>query len=292
MARDLRCSHAAALLAAAAVLFENMHVTQSRLVLLDSQVIFYLALSLACALRLWRTDPGTARRVGWAVATATACCGCLSSKFTAVPTIVLIGAECIVGAAFTMGKDPVELWVILVMAVVGAGGYIATYVPHFRLLPLSGDGDPFHTIEFQRKLLGNQYYDADAKPLSFFQAFIELNEEMIRSNAAIETRHPAESKWYTWPVNWRGFFYDSGGSRSGETYEMVYLLGNPLVVWGVLLVVVATFLVVAVGVRWRRHPKYATVWFLLAGWFINLLPYILVSGSSMRTCQQPFGLIG
>ena len=53
---------------------------------------------------------------------------------------------------------------------------------------------------------------------------------MVLRNAAIQTRHVEESKWYTWPLNYKGFFYDSsynnedtgsGTHRTHSTHERV-----------------------------------------------------------------------
>ena len=236
-----------------------------------------MALSLLCAVRLWSTPAALCRRrVLWATATAAACSCALSCKMTALPTILVIGLECLLGLTFA--QTPLMISTILWMAVVGAAGYVAVFVPHFQLMPKTGDGDGFMSFEFQQGLVGSPLHDPEEPKMSFPRAFLELNLEMVRCNAAIATRHNAESRWYTWPVNLKGFFYDSGGHTEGsDVYERIYLLGNPIVLWAALALVVGSFVGLLVVQRYRvRHPHVKVAVFLLLGWIINLLPYILV----------------
>ncbi|RYY38594.1 hypothetical protein EON62_00340 [archaeon] len=54
---------------------------------------------------------------------------------------------------------------------------------------------------------------------------MQLNVDMVRSNAGIDVRHNWETVWWEWPLNLRGILYYS--VDRGHTYtEGVYLLGT------------------------------------------------------------------
>lgn len=112
-------------------------------------------------------------------------------------------------------------------AVIAAFVYIGSFWLHFKLLPLSGEGDPFMTREFQATLPGNKYYSSNASRIPFLENFWYLNWEMLRANSAIETRHPWESKWYEWLYNARGVLYSDENVEKGLK-ERIYLIVNPV----------------------------------------------------------------
>lgn len=112
-------------------------------------------------------------------------------------------------------------------AIIAAFIYIGSFWIHFKLLPLSGEGDPFMKTEFQATLPGNKYYNPDAPKIPFLQNFWYLNWEMLRANSAIETRHPWESKWYEWLYNARGVLYSDENAGKGMK-ERIYIIVNPV----------------------------------------------------------------
>ena len=78
---------------------------------------------------------------------------------------------------------------------------------------------------------------------------------MVRANARIDQRHNWDSVWWEWPLNLRGILYYSLELKHGYT-EMVYLLGNPLVLWPVLFFVLLSAVLVLVYMRQRTRPKF------------------------------------
>ena len=126
---------------------------------------------------------------------------------------------------------------------------------------------------FQATLKGSPYYDPKAH-LSFFSKFIQLNVEMYHANETLTATHPYGSHWYTWPLEQRGIYYWEGQSLTNGSQGNIYLLGNPIIWWGVW---VALF--VGVSYLWvtGRKLRPATIMALvMAGvaYFINLLPFI------------------
>jgi dolichyl-phosphate-mannose-protein mannosyltransferase len=125
------------------------------------------------------------------------------------------------------------------------------------------------TVEFQHGLQGNRLQnDTTINNLSGPDKFIQLNQEMYRSNQRLTATHPYGSAWYSWPLMGRPIFYWIQGA------ERIYLLGNPVVWWAstfAVLFLIATTLTSGV----RSIPPVRIL--LVGAWLMNLLPFIGIS---------------
>lgn len=54
----------------------------------------------------------------------------------------------------------------------------------------------------------------------------DLNKSAYDFHSGLEASHPYQSKFYTWPIDFRPVFFYLGGS-----YAKIYNLGNPMVFW-------------------------------------------------------------
>ena len=123
--------------------------------------------------------------------------------------------------------------------------YFSVFTVHFSLLTKHGTGDAFMSTDFHNE--------------NVFNKFTELNIQMYQSNQRLTATHPYGSQWYSWPFMNRPIFYwISENSR-------IYLLGNPIIWWSSTVAVIMSLLYVA------RHR---IIKILLAGYFLNLLPFI------------------
>jgi dolichyl-phosphate-mannose--protein O-mannosyl transferase len=100
-----------------------------------------------------------------------------------------------------------SIWIVSGFTII----YLAGWWIHFALLTKVGAGDSFYVPK------GRFFYD-----------LVELHRIMLVKNAEISTQHAYGSKWYTWPLMTRPVFYWS--SARG----VIYLLGNPVVWYGIL----------------------------------------------------------
>lgn len=296
--RKLGMSWVGSLLCAGLFCFDNLNVIESRLILMDSQIVFYLVLSLYCALHLWSSKPSTRSRFFWLTATGlTAGCS-ISVKWTALATPGLIAIVSFFGLHFL--DFPLNVLECLWAGAVGIGLYIFLFFIHFKTLTHTGPGVGFFPGDFRATLIGEGNYDPKAKRQPFFRLLFYLNKYMFTANAGITTRHHWESYWYQWIVNWRGLLYYN--KQVGEKWASVYLHCNPIVCWVCTGFVVLFIIGFLISVRYRsvkifsqvRRDKlnYAlrTCIFLFWGWLINLLPYILVDRSAFVYHYLP-GLI-
>jgi len=222
-ARNFRLSIEAATTAACFLLLDMSFCIESRLILTDSQLLLSCAIALLCMTELWKTEDGTPERTIWIILTGLGCGTAISVKWTGLATPALTGLISLTGIYFTRHQKRIPFYQCVLIGSIGLMFYLATWWFHFRLLYLSGPGDAFMNIKFQRTLIGNRFYNSKFPKESFLTRTYLLNKEMLRANAAITARHPWESKWYTWPISWRGILYYVSGRRE------VYLVGNIVV---------------------------------------------------------------
>lgn len=297
-ARTLGVSWVGSLLVAGFFCFDNLNIVESRLILMDSQIVFYLVLSLFCALHLWRSTPRTWNRFWWLTATGLVCGCSISVKWTALATPGLIAIVSFFGLHFM--DDPLSLLECLWAGVMGLGLYTALFWVHFKTLTHTGPGVGFFPEEFRKTLIGEPGYDPTVKRKPFFELFVYLNKYMFTANSGITTRHHWESYWYQWVVNWRGLLY-SNTSVEGK-WAAVYLFSNPIICWSCAAFVGLFMIGFLFSIRYRdakwlkalRRESFLyarrTSIFLFWGWLINLLPYILVDRSAFVYHYLP-GLI-
>lgn len=232
-ARVLGLSNSVSLLAAMLLCWDTMHVTESRLILMDSQVLFTCVFALYSALCLWRTPPGTAKRYVWLVIAGLASGASISVKWTGLATPGLIAIVSFFGLHFL--AEPLSLLECGIAGASGLGLYAALFWLYLKVLIKSGPGDAFMPMDFQRTLIGSQHYDAAAPGMGFLRTFIEINRVMFTSNRDIVDDHNWASKWWQWVINARGILYYTQESPPGSgLYAQIYLIGNPFVIWMVL----------------------------------------------------------
>lgn len=286
ISRELGLSVPASLFPAIVQAVEQLAVIESRLVLLDAQLMFWMAVCLLCALRMWGRKP--LKR--WPLVCATALSGsaAVSVKWTALATPGMIAIVSLIGAPF-----PAQRLALKEMGVAGGLAvslYTVLFYIHFRLLPKSGDGDAFMKETFKATLIGNKLYDPKHRGPGFISNFLYLNYEMYIANKGIKTRHFWESKYWQWVLNKRGLLYYSEVSKADPTYhEKIYLIVNPAVTAVTCISLVICILMSAVWVirRWRSrapskkrlerrrmHSFILRGAFLLSGYVFNLLPYV------------------
>ncbi len=286
IARRLAISRIGAIFAAVSVLTEFLGITEGRLILMDSQLLFFCQAALFCALELWRTPRSERQKhFFWLSTTGIFAGTALSIKHTALATPGLISIVSFFGTTFL--QEPLLLWECLYAAAVGLSVYTASFYVMFNALQFSGGKyDKFMPEDFQKTLINSELYDSTEVRKPFLQLFGYLNWRMVASNAGIKKRHTWESVWYHWVINWRGVLYYVKKEEDGLK-SRIYLIGNPVVLWLVLGCVIGFVAGAIVLARYRKYAFEGTkgralynstsvCCFLLGGWLCNLLPYVLV----------------
>ena len=173
----------ATILAAGLVLFDNAHIGQTRLILLDATLVFAMALSVLCYIRFYklRHVPFSRKWWKWLLLTGVAMSCVISTKYVGVFTFFSIGCAVVVDlwdlldvnrrqGALSLpdfGKHFAARMIGLI--IVPFFFYLFWFQVHFAILTRSGPGDDFMTPEFQATLADNmmtassvgiEYYDS------------------------------------------------------------------------------------------------------------------------------------
>jgi dolichyl-phosphate-mannose-protein mannosyltransferase len=173
----------ACVLSAGLMLFDNAHIGETRLILLDATLVLAVALSILCYVRFYklRHEPFGRKWWKWLVLTGVSLSCVISTKYVGVFTFFTIGCAVAIdlwnlldvnrrAGALTMfqfGKHFAARFFAL--AIVPLFFYIFWFQVHFAILTKSGPGDDFMSPEFQETLsdnlmsaqsIGIEYYDA------------------------------------------------------------------------------------------------------------------------------------
>ncbi|KAJ8095317.1 Dolichyl-phosphate-mannose--protein mannosyltransferase 4 [Marasmius tenuissimus] len=182
---------------ASLVLFDNAHVAQSRLILLDATLIFFMSLTIYAYIRFQklRYREFTPEWWGWLVATGVFMACTWGSKVNGVLTVATIGVAVLIDLWGLLdhkrGHTMEHFWnhftaraagLILVPFII----YLSFFWIHFALLPTSGPGDTFMSPAFQETLAGNEmlmnsqeirYYDTVAMRHKDTKVFLHSHVE-------------------------------------------------------------------------------------------------------------------
>ncbi|KAG8860539.1 hypothetical protein FRB96_003793 [Tulasnella sp. 330] len=171
--RGLDCRPATALLGSMFILFENGLITQSRLILLDSPLVFFTALTIL----LWvgfsneqQQEPFSEDWWLWLTLTGLSLGAVASCKWVGLFTIATVGLATLKQLWDLLGdlRVPPRLWIrhfmarALCLIVLPIMVYMAVFEIHFLILQNSGDGDGFMSSEFQHTLHGKGMPDTYA----------------------------------------------------------------------------------------------------------------------------------
>lgn len=259
LALELGFSRMGAGMAGFLIVLENGILSQSRYILLDSFLLLFGCLALLFYFR-YRNHRW------WVYFVFAGIFGGLAAsiKWTGLTFLALPGLlelYDIVRKRAWIQLAPAALFLGLVPLLL----YFSVFSLHFALLGKSGPGDGFMTPEFRKTLAGSEFeHDASIPSKGLVGKFIELNEEMFRSNQRLTAEHPYSSQWYTWPLMLRPIFYWV------HDHARIYFLGNPLIWWGSTAALLTTLGLLALGeIKQKRLLS-----ILLLGYFLNLLPFV------------------
>lgn len=171
------CRTVTALLGSGVVIFDNALTTQSRLILLDSPLIFFTALtalSFSCFTNQQELGPSHAFKGPWwfwLVSTGLSLGATLSVKWVGLFTMAWVGSLTALQLWVLLGDTRTvtpRLWFkhlfsrIFCLIVIPLGFYLAMFAIHFTCLVNPGEGDGFMSSEFQATLNSKAMQDVPA----------------------------------------------------------------------------------------------------------------------------------
>ncbi|KAI9819486.1 MAG: hypothetical protein M1827_006934 [Pycnora praestabilis] len=172
----------AAVVAAGLVLFDNAHIGQTRLILLDATLVYAMSCSVLCYIRFYklRHQPFGRKWWKWLLLTGVSLSCVISTKYVGAFTFFTIGLAVAIDlwglldinrrqGALTLPEFGKHFGARLFgLLIVPLFFYLFWFQVHFAILTRSGPGDDFMTPEFQETLsdnimtslsVGIDYYD-------------------------------------------------------------------------------------------------------------------------------------
>lgn len=159
----------ACVLSAGLVLFDNAHIGQTRLILLDATLVFAMACSLLCYVKFYklRHEPFGRKWWKWLLMTGFALSCVISTKYVGLFAFVTIGSAVAIDLWSLLDinrrQGALSLPLFAKHFVARAVGliivpflfYLFWFQVHFAILSRSGPGDDFMSPEFQETLSDN-----------------------------------------------------------------------------------------------------------------------------------------
>ena len=180
----------AAVVAAGLVLFDNAHIGQTRLILLDATLVYAMSMSILCYVRFYkmRHEPFSQKWWKWLLLTGVALSCVISTKYVGVFSFFTIGSAVAIdlwdlldvkrkGGALSLpefGKHFAAraVGLIIVPFII----YLFWFQVHFSILTRSGPGDDFMTPAFQETLADNMM-SAQSVGIEYFDSISIKHKE-------------------------------------------------------------------------------------------------------------------
>ncbi len=176
--RECNYSVFTCVLGSAIVAFDNAHVAETRLILLDATLIISVAASMYCYVKFtkMRKVPFTFHWYKWLFLTGVSLSCVISTKYVGVLTFFSVGIAVAIDlwnlldykAGLTLrqlSRHFIARFVLLI--VVPFFIYLGWFYIHFAVLTKSGPGDAFMSAEFQ-ETLGDSVIAREAKDVNFY----------------------------------------------------------------------------------------------------------------------------
>mmetsp|Transcript_37548 Transcript_37548/g.64467 ORF Transcript_37548/g.64467 Transcript_37548/m.64467 type:complete len:593 (-) Transcript_37548:61-1839(-) len=298
--RKFKLSVSSSLLLATLVFCDPLLLSETRLILTDSQLFFYIILSIYCALNLWDSKDGTLSRFFWIIATAVASGCAFSVKFTALATLGWIAFGTYL-CVFT-SQAPVKLKHCFFAAIIAFIVFCIPFYVHIQLSQKSGESDWNIDPEYQRLLIGHQLYDENAVAPFFPIHLVYLVKRMLEQNAASLGDHPYASYWYEWVVGRGSLLAYAEHKDDLDWHGHIFIVASIHICYAILIGFVSFFPIAFTIIRNRvsrklsdREIHFLKVGFMLfLGWIANLFPYAMVARTTYSYHYLPgqfFGMI-
>lgn len=260
--RLLRLTTYASVVGAFFILFDSMHVIQSRICMVDSVLVFFTCLSMMLALQMWDAKNVIvirSRFVRFAdvlrmflllIFTGISCGLTASVRWTAFATPALIFTISLFGVG-PFCKEPLHLIEIFILYSSAFVGYCGSFAVFLLNMNQSGSGDGFMSQSFQACLEGSKFYTGpEGCTMSMWARIVELNKTIFRYSKGIRGNDKWGSSWFQWIFNWRGALYYR--QNLGDDIAMIYVLMNPVMTFCINALMGIFVLALFYTVRYRK----------------------------------------
>jgi dolichyl-phosphate-mannose-protein mannosyltransferase len=241
-----------ALTAGIFVATDQAMVSESRLVLVDSFLLTFAALTICLTAMISRRIHSRIAMGLAAAALGIASGATVSVKFTGGGAALAAVAAILIHYPF-----PSAIAALVVAAGCGMAVLIGSFVMHFSMLKFPGPGCIHHTPEWCTEFAKGR--------INPWAAAVEVIPNMLAANFAISDSHRYASPWWSWPLMLGcGTYLWVDGDRR------LWTIGSPVVWWGGALGLIAWVFVAP-----RKRRVRGSAW-LAFGWAVSYLPLALI----------------
>ena len=291
--RLLRLTTWASVVGALFILFDSMHIVQSRIVMVDSILVFYSCLSVLSALMLWDAKNAIAikgrnvtlsdvvRMFVLLFVTGFNCGLTVSVRWTAFAAPTLIFVISVFGVE-PFCKQALNFLELIILYGSAAFSYAGSFAFFLWTVNKSGPGDGFMTQLFQTCIVGSAHDQGTGCQMPLLQRIIEVNKTIFQYSKGIRGNDKWGSSWFQWIVNWRGALYYR--VTRGAQISMIYVLMNPVMTLCINSLMCLFVLALFFTVRYRKYIERSDAFklhlqrgsVLFFGWIGSMLPTMVV----------------
>lgn len=272
-----------ALIAGFLTLLDNALLVQSRLALLDIFLLFFMVLSLGFFFIFLRQKKYSGKWFTFLSLTGISSGLVFSIKWTGLTIAGIIFVILFLKIFNKKQKLKVSVISFATIIILGLAVYTLPFVLHFKTL-----------TSFERQNFPMEQFSYGKGEIqssqNFFQKFGTLNSQMLTANLESAAKNPDSSAWFKWPLNQRPLHYSSNIYFKGNT--ALWLLITALVIITVAKIALKKDMPFD---KTQDNPGEKDIFtILLLGYFINLLPFVLIGRTTFMYHYLPalvFGII-
>lgn len=241
-----------ALVAAALLSLDFMHLTQTRIATVDTYVVFFVMLTFLFMAYYYKTAFKDKKE--WLyLALSGIFMGCaISSKWNGVYPMVALAVlffMSIFAKYKNSSKEKVDKNYVIKT--------LALCCVFFVVVPLF-----IYCLSYIPVLRANSFGE-------YITKLIKSQIDMYNYHTKLEADHFFSSMWYTWPINLKPMWYTVTELKNGMV-SSISAFGNPMI-W--ILTPIASIYCIYKGIKYKKLPYL----FVSLGYFSSYLPWVLVS---------------
>lgn len=278
LVKKIGFSQKIAFLAAFLVLFDNAFLVQSRFILLDIILIFFIFLALYLFFFQKKYSLFSKKWYFFNLLSGLALAAAISIKWTGFGTLGIIWFLTIFeDRLFSQTKKEI-LTKISLLFIVPLLFYFIFFAIHFSLLPLACSSDCGAVLE---PYLERPYF-INPPSGNIFSKFIEVNKLILASHFSSGggISHYYQSDWWSWPFMIRPIKYFS--ETQNDKTSFIYFLGNPLVWWLGIIGILGYLYLLTKNYFYKFKLKLPSIfyskasYFLFLGYLVYFLPFLAI----------------
>ncbi|KAJ6228697.1 dolichyl-phosphate-mannose--protein mannosyltransferase [Anaeramoeba flamelloides] len=209
--RISKISKLCSILGAVMIIFENSIITESRIIVMDAFLLFFVSLVIFFTTSSFKAPTFSIRRfLLFSLSGLALGCG-ISTKLTTLGTFMAVGILQLFQITILQKQNKRKLSILVKDLIFRGVAFLLpiaviiliSYYFHFNINLYKNSENSRHSTLFNNKYFDNENFSFPSDHFSylpFFQTLIELNKVMNKSNMRISSYHIFASSWAEWPL--------------------------------------------------------------------------------------------